>query len=274
MTKFVQKEIVRKAEEERVKKEAEEAEQREATEKAAREKKERKRLERLRQEELCAAEIDKRVELQVAIKAGEFFDKMEANYGRRTLPEKKVKGKKRTDCISDQKSSLDNGSSDSETEEIRVKTRKLVISEKRKRGAEQPVEGSPSMMTPAKRTPKTTRDKVAGRSIRAARSKSKLKTKLSPYLTRKRSPATPSTTVKLRFKNQAMEELQGLDALELQAICKNEGIAYNGKVDAIFDIASHRTRKAFDKEEELIEPAEVTEQGEEDLTTAEEGVEA
>ncbi|GBG61512.1 hypothetical protein CBR_g21854 [Chara braunii] len=274
VTEFVQNEMARKAEAERAKKEAEVVAQREAAEKAAREKKERKRLEKLRQEELRVAEIDKRVELQVAIRAGEFFDKMEVNYGKGVALGKQARGKKQIVYLSDHGSSSGNGSNAIETEEIRKKTKKLAISEKRKRGAELPVEGSPPMMTPAKRTPKVMKDKTTGGSARVTRSKAKVKTKLSPYLARIKSPAPPSTFVKLRFKNQAMQELRGLDAQELQGICKNEGIVYNGKVDAIFDIASHRTRKAFDKEEDPIESGENSEQGEEDPTTAEEVADA
>ncbi|GBG71944.1 hypothetical protein CBR_g10881 [Chara braunii] len=77
-------------------------------------------------------------------------------------------------------------------------------------------------------------------------SKAKVRTKLSPYVEKlKKTPGQPSTVEKLRFRNQQMKDLRALGALELQGICKDEGVAYNDTVDAIFDIASYRTRVHF-----------------------------
>ncbi|GBG85507.1 hypothetical protein CBR_g40146 [Chara braunii] len=219
---FVQTEMARKAEEERLTKEAEEEEQCKADEKLQREKKEHKRLEKRRKEEEHVADIEKKVKLQVAI------------------------------YISDQGSSSERDKSEEATKEIRAKTGRLVISEKRKRGPESDFEGSPPMLTPAKRTPKTSKPRRTGGTVRVTRSRAQVKTKLSPYVEKaKKSSRQSGTVAKLRFRNQAIEELRGLDAHDLQAICKEEGIAYNGKIDAIFDIASHRTRKAFGEVEPI-----------------------
>ncbi|GBG61393.1 hypothetical protein CBR_g20424 [Chara braunii] len=104
------------------------------------------------------------------------------------------------------------------------------------------------MTTPAKRTPRRTesKKKLAITPGRVTRSKAKLKTKLSPYVEKfEKILEQPSSVQKLRYRNQEMEDLRSLDALELQGICKDEHVAYNDKIDAIFDIASHRTRVDF-----------------------------
>ncbi|GBG82950.1 hypothetical protein CBR_g36476 [Chara braunii] len=201
-------------------------------------------MEKLRKEEERVVEIDKKVELQVAIKTGEFFDRMEANLGSVFTLVRKAKGKKHAVYISDQGLSSEGGNNEGATKEIWRKTRRRAISEKRKRGPELVFEDSPPMLTPAKRTPRTNRQKGTGGTLHVTRSKAKVKTKLSPYVEKcKKSPRQPGMVAKVRFRNQAMEELQ--------AIWKDEGVAYNGKVDAIFDIASRRTWKAFGEVEPI-----------------------
>ncbi|GBG80446.1 hypothetical protein CBR_g30910 [Chara braunii] len=269
VSEFVQTEMAKKAEEERVAKEAEAEAQRKAAEKTEREKKERKRLGKLCKDEERAVEIDKQVEIQVAIKTSEFFDRMEANLIPGMSLARKAKGKKQVVYVSEHETKSEEEGRESTTKDIRTKTGRLTINEKRKRGPEPKFDDSPPMLTPVKRTPRSTKTKAPGASVRVTRSKTKVKTKLSPYVDKcKRSPGQPGTVAKLRFRNQAMEELRGLDAQELQAICKAENIAYNGKVDAIFDIASHRTRKAFG-EVEPVDLAEMFGQEDEDSTTVE-----
>ncbi|GBG87788.1 hypothetical protein CBR_g45944 [Chara braunii] len=252
MSEFVQAEKAKKAEEERLRRGAEEEEQRREAKKLDREKKARKKIEKQRKNEERVAEIDKKVQLQVAIKTGEFFDRMEANLGPVLALGQIAKGKKQVVYVSDEGLSSGHGSGGSATKEIQTKTRRLVISEKRKRGAELVLENSPPMLTPAKRTLRVKKKKTSGGVLRVTRSKAKMKTKVSPYTAKGKSPGQQGTVAKLRFLNQVMEELHNMDAQQLQAACKSEGIAYNGKVDAIFDIASHRTRKAFGEVEPVV----------------------
>ncbi|GBG91153.1 hypothetical protein CBR_g52034 [Chara braunii] len=236
VSEFVQSERAKKEAEEQARREAEAEEQRKVAEKKAKEKKERRRLEKLQREQERDAELEKKMEMQLAMKTGDFFGPV-LNVVR------KAKAKKQVVTISDHDSESEHGSHGSDTEGIRTQTRRLTINEKRKRGPEPAFEDSPPMLTPAKRTPRGAKEKGAAAAGRVARSKAKLKTKLSPYLARmKKTPGQPGTVAKLRYRNQAMEELRNLDAQELQAICKEEGIAYNGKVDAIFDIARRLQR--------------------------------
>ncbi|GBG80200.1 hypothetical protein CBR_g30566 [Chara braunii] len=262
---FVLSEKAKKAEEERLKQEAEAEEERKVVEKKVREEKERKRLAKLQKQWERDAEMDKKLEIQFALKTGDFFDRMEANLGP-VLELVRTKAKKRVEDASIP--SPEPEDSDSTIEEIRTHTGRLTISEKRKRGPEPVLEDSPPMVTPAKRTPGRNKAMTGATPGRMTWSKAKVKTRLSPLVAKhKRSPEKPRTVAKLRFRNQAMEELHCLDAQELQSICKTEGIAYNGKIDAIFDIASHRTRVAF-REVEPVDISENAEPVEEESTTA------
>ncbi|GBG90016.1 hypothetical protein CBR_g50109 [Chara braunii] len=60
------------------------------------------------------------------------------------------------------------------------------------------------------------------------------------------TPDVKGSLTRYKFRNLMMQELKMLDAGELQRICKEEGVPYDGKVDAIFDIADHRTYLNFD----------------------------
>ncbi|GBG81970.1 hypothetical protein CBR_g34151 [Chara braunii] len=253
VSEFVLAETTKKAEDERLRIEAEEEPERLKAEQKAREKKEQKRIEKQTREAQRAAEIDKKVELQLAIKTGDFLNRMEASLGAVLEFAQKVKPVKQKVHIP---SDSGDESYESGTEDIRAKTKKLTIHEKRKRGPEVVFEDSPPMVTSAKRTPRRSEQKKKDTNtpVRITRSIAKLKTKLSPLIDKfKKIPGQPSTVEKLRYRNQQMKDLRSLDALELQGICKDERVAYVGKIDAIFDIASHRTRLHFG-EIEAIEP--------------------
>ncbi|GBG61424.1 hypothetical protein CBR_g20455 [Chara braunii] len=190
---------------------------------------------------------------------------MEANLGPLLEFARKASGKKKVVLLSDDKTAQ--ASSGSETEKLRKKGGRLTISEKRKRGPKPVFEDNPPMITPSKRTPRT-KAKEGVTVGRVTWSRNKIKTKLSPFIEKLRSPGKADALAKLRFRNQAMEEIRGLDAQELQLICKNEGVCYNGKVKAIFNIASHRTRVAFG-EIEGVEQSESGDFEDEESTTSE-----
>ncbi|GBG79926.1 hypothetical protein CBR_g30191 [Chara braunii] len=54
------------------------------------------------------------------------------------------------------------------------------------------------------------------------------------------TPTSEGSLARLCYRNFVMMELKSLDATELQKICREEGIAYDKKIDAIFDIVDHR----------------------------------
>ncbi|GBG67560.1 hypothetical protein CBR_g689 [Chara braunii] len=145
--------------------------------------------------------------------------------------------------------------SSSETEELSERTRNLCITKKRKGGEEPVFEDSPPMELPPKCTPRRMGKPVNLTTI-LTRSKAKAKTKTptprkTPTLIHKKKiPASIGIVGRLKFEKQVMHELKNLDALVLQNVCRDEGIQYNGKFEAIFDIVTHRTKVAYGTEEE------------------------
>ncbi|GBG59876.1 hypothetical protein CBR_g66683 [Chara braunii] len=176
---------------------------------------------------------------------------------------------------SDSLSEHNGGDSDtSVTQEITEKAGKLCIAEKRKRGSERVFEDNSPMELPPKRTPKRGATKLVILCPRLTRSKAKeagkkngSEKKLSPVktplshrvknITPADKSATKGTLARMRFKNKVRLDLKDMDATELQRMCKEEGVLYDKKVDAIFDIVKRRATLAFGDEgataEEIIQ---------------------
>ncbi|GBG61061.1 hypothetical protein CBR_g18653 [Chara braunii] len=183
-----------------------------------------------------------------------------------------TKGKKKVhyeveEVVSD---SSGDGSETSVTQELSEKTGKLFISEKRKREADVVFEDSPPMEACPKRTPKRGSMKPVDLSMRMTRSKTAKKTGRTPIPAKKKTPvktplskivksarrktpqsrSTPDASgalARLQYRDAVMKELKDLEAPELQKIRPDEGLHYDKKIEAIFDIAEHRTQIAFDK---------------------------
>ncbi|GBG62612.1 hypothetical protein CBR_g31248 [Chara braunii] len=133
VSEFVMAEKVKKAEAERLRIEAKEEAERLEAEQKAREKKEQKRIEKRIRDAQRTTEIDKKMELQLAIKTSDFFNRMEASLGPVLDFVRKVKPVKQQMHIP---SNSGDESYESATEDIRARTKKLTIHEKRKRGPE------------------------------------------------------------------------------------------------------------------------------------------
>ncbi|GBG66854.1 hypothetical protein CBR_g70731 [Chara braunii] len=156
--------------------------------------------------------------------------------------------------------------------------KELCISEKQKREADVVLEGSPPMEMPAKRTPRKVarpmlpterltrskaRKKVGCIMVRAKR-KSQVKTPLDKVVKsgKKASPDSPPSgritpvskvVLRLRYRDAVMRELKDSNEDEFQRICREEGLHYEGKIDAIFDIAEYRSRRQFPEGNQAIE---------------------
>ncbi|GBG82244.1 hypothetical protein CBR_g34527 [Chara braunii] len=59
------------------------------------------------------------------------------------------------------------------------------------------------------------------------------------------TPVTRGTLERLRYRNKVIDDLKSLDMVELQKLCKGEGISYNGKIKSILDIADKRAMVKF-----------------------------
>ncbi|GBG72011.1 hypothetical protein CBR_g10947 [Chara braunii] len=191
------------------------------------------------------------------------------------------KGKKTVTYASSLVSDHESETSDTSVrQELSDRTSKLQISEKRKRGPEIVLEDSPPMEKPPKRTPKQGALRPVKLTVRMTRAKARrlsstMSLKMTPgrpttvrspvkmSLSGRKTPRTPRTVratspqmplcapvtrgalERLRYRNKMIDELKSLDAVELQKLCKKEGIPYDGKIESILDIADMKTMKKF-----------------------------
>ncbi|GBG84416.1 hypothetical protein CBR_g38700 [Chara braunii] len=259
----------RKQEKEEEKRREEEMRIREEEERVIQEKKARKKKERRRKEAESRTELKKDLSMQMVMQLSELEDKFghrmkQAITGTGKLPNEKGKEVKRGPACSGSGSE----SEASITQDLSARTTDLVISEKRKRGPDRVIGNSPPMESPAKRTPKSRRKQATfTRRLTRARAKmvkspgsAKRKTPVrTPLLARKKkvtpldtgigTPDLKGSLARYKYRNIMMQELKLLDASELQRICREEGVPYDGKVDEIFDITDHRTYLKLEIEE-------------------------
>ncbi|GBG66781.1 hypothetical protein CBR_g68767 [Chara braunii] len=264
---------MRKEEERRL---AEEEETRRKEEEEWREEKKRKKAEKAKQEAMLRAEMKREVALHTTLLISEIKDdwinKMKSSLMPALLAGKvDVKGEKKlkpAQVAGSSSDDSDDGSETSVTQEISDKARQVCISKKRKRVDDVVIEGSPPMELPAKRTPRKTIARLVLISDRMTRSKAKkkgggitirtkrkflVKTPLAKVLkSAKKSPPpsgriTPASKalLRLRFRDAIMRKLKDCNADELQRICREEGLHYEGKIDTILDIAEYRSRCLF-----------------------------
>ncbi|GBG84691.1 hypothetical protein CBR_g39066 [Chara braunii] len=258
-------------EEERLQKEEEEAHQ--SQEVARHEEKKRKKEAKAKQGATLRAELKKEVTMHAAKLMIEVKDDWIQQWKTSVLPELAsggvdTKGKKQVKYEPTASSKTDystDGSETSVTQGLSEKTDQLYITEKRKRTEDVSIGDSPPMEAPPKRTPVQGRVKVDDTCHQVTRARTKstktpiqakrrssIKTPLSKLLkyrktsspSGKLTPASRSLT-RLRYRDSVMREFKDCNTDELQRFCKDEGIPYVGKIDAIFDLAEHRAQKEF-----------------------------
>ncbi|GBG76362.1 hypothetical protein CBR_g22109 [Chara braunii] len=263
--KLEKEEALRQEEEERVRREK----QRVRTEKKMLKAKQKKAL-----EAEARVAMQKDMSIQLAIQVGDLENRLVERMYQVVAPaltpsQERGKKKVRYASNSDEASPARCEDSDtSVTKELNEKTERLSISEKSKRGAESVFkEPSPPMELPAKRTQKRgimkpvkltglltrSKSKKAGGGWTPKSNNKKIATPISKRhtsLTRAAmtvlTPAAKGALARLRYRNDVLKELKSLDATELQSICREEGLHYDKKIDAIFDIADYRTEQAFE----------------------------
>ncbi|GBG59029.1 hypothetical protein CBR_g24376 [Chara braunii] len=259
---YVENEQMKKAEKERRKAERLEAQERAEAEQLAQEMKRKKKVEKKLKKAKFVEEMNKNVDVQVAVRFGELREDVREDVRaeiRQVISELSCtaasQGKQKV-CEETCNSGTGSSSGGSGTEELSARTRNLYISEKRKRGPEPVFENSPPMELPPKRTPKKSVVKPAKLTARMTRARAKCITpkKATPRSgTKKKTPAAIGPVGRLKYERQMLQELKNLDALVLQNMCKDEGVPYNGKFEAIFNIAAHCTRMAYGTEEDEAE---------------------
>ncbi|GBG82945.1 hypothetical protein CBR_g36472 [Chara braunii] len=260
---YVEAEQQKKVVKERRKAERKEAEERAEAERAAVVLNKQRKEEQARKEADAKEELHKSLAIRMVVRVGELREEVREDVRQKIreainelcmiVTHWKHKKKDPVEFTAGSRASS------SKTEELNLQTRRLCVSEKRKRGPEVPIEGSPPMELPSKRTPVRAVQGAGGtrRLTRARTCKQKVATpKKTPPSIRKKTPATIGVVGRLRFEKRVLNDLKNLDAVVLQNICKDESIPYNRKFGVIFDIATYRTHVAYgtDNDEELIAP--------------------
>ncbi|GBG90820.1 hypothetical protein CBR_g51325 [Chara braunii] len=277
---YVENEHQKKASKERKKAEKKEAEEREKVERAAAELTKKKEEGKARKEADRIEEMNKNLDIKVAVRVGELWEDVREDLrqeireaiGKLFVAVTRGKQKKIQPAVS----ASDNSGSSSETEEPSTRTRNLCITEKRKRGEEPVFEDSPPTELPPKRTPRKTGKPVnLTFKLTRSRAKEKMKTvtptpkKTPASIHKKKIPTSIGMVARLKLEKQFMHELKNLDALVLQNVCSDEGIPYNGKFEAVFDIAAHHIKLAYDTDDE--DEAETSQEAETKETTEGDG---
>ncbi|GBG71674.1 hypothetical protein CBR_g9088 [Chara braunii] len=250
----------------------EEEEARRAQEELRRAEKKRKKEKKEKQDADLRAEMKKDVTMHAAILMSEIKDDWINQWKTKVLPTLAgglgdVKGKEKVVCNSESDHYSEGSGEDSDTsvtQDLSVKANRLCITEKHKRENNVVLENSPPMELPPKRTPQQVGGRMQKTNLRLTRARakkirtpisSKRKTPVRTPLVKVMKPAgkksppsgrmTPASRIlaRLRYRDSIMHELKDCNADELQRFCKEEGIPYVGKVDAIFDLAEHRAQQ-------------------------------
>ncbi|GBG63668.1 hypothetical protein CBR_g38980 [Chara braunii] len=217
---------------------------------------------KLRKEEEDRQLLLKELLMELSLRMGKLDESLQHRYEREV--KERAKGKHKAVVSSSDDDDPD--SYESEVESLSRKTEKLVISEKRKRGAEKQVGDSPPMVTPAKRTAK--RRLQLGCRHQLMKKTPPCKT---PGTGRRKIPAASGTIGKLKFVTDNLRELGDMTVEELKKICQSEDVEYEGKkMQAILAIAEKRTHIAYGDEEAKVQGEETGENqvdhgGEEDV---------
>ncbi|GBG77431.1 hypothetical protein CBR_g23880 [Chara braunii] len=246
---YVELEQQKKLMKERRKAEKKAVEERAAAEQEEAEQKRKKKEDKARKEAERKEEIRKCLEIKMALRVGELRDEVRDDVRhemREAIGELCTVVARGKQQVPQMEAVAESRVNSSETEELNLHTRNLSLAEKRMRGPETVLEGSPPMELPLKRTPRRT-----GRLTRARCKTMKTPTpKKTPPSIRKKKPTVMGLVGRLRFEKKVMNDLKSLDDLVLQNICKDERIPYNGKFESVFDIAAHRTQVAYGAEDD------------------------
>ncbi|GBG75278.1 hypothetical protein CBR_g19911 [Chara braunii] len=284
MREYIEADRAAKEAKARLKEERKEAERREQELREAKARKAKKKANKAKLEEQRIAAMKKDMDIQVKLTVKEAMKDVLLGT---EIPDALVaakllesKGKQKVTYASDDEYLSDFERVSGEAEEIPGRTGKLTIQEKRKRGPDPVFEDSPLMELQAKRTPKRTPRRGTRGTVhltpRMTRSKTKSKVRLSPNTKEKikaaakrKIPASCGIVGRYKFRDEVIHQLKILDAITLQNICNEEGVSYNGKIDAIFDLVDHWTHIAYCTEEKEAEHEEVKPE-EEEVTSADE----
>ncbi|GBG87461.1 hypothetical protein CBR_g45519 [Chara braunii] len=225
-----------------------EAEEQQAKERRAKKKEEKKRKE-IEAREALRKELHIEMKQQMGAMCEGVHDRL-----LHTMRYEDTKGKAK---LSEYASEDSYYSDDSEIEALSEHTTRLNINDKRKREPDLGVGDSPPVVTPVKRTTKRgvldpKKLLLNYRHPPLKKPSPKKKTLGTGSATRRRKiPASPGVLGKLRYVQENLRQLGGLNMEELRAICRSEEVAFEGKkMDILLAITEKRAYVAYDTDEE------------------------
>ncbi|GBG89793.1 hypothetical protein CBR_g49644 [Chara braunii] len=248
---FVEMERARRAEREQLRRERDEGRLAEEAARAAEVERAVRKAEKLRKREEEQLAMAKAVEVQLSVRLGDIREEIKTEVRKAlssSLAKQQVteaviaKGKEKVVAIEDLPST--SGTS-SEVEVITEGTGNLSLQEKGKRGEDVPV------TTPAKRTSKRSGIRPVRLSERLQRTRTKISVRrparcgATKALTAMKPPARDTMMERMLFLDSTRRELSKMDYDTLHAICREEGVNYATKVQAIFDVADRRVQVRF-----------------------------
>ncbi|GBG76396.1 hypothetical protein CBR_g22143 [Chara braunii] len=247
LPEFVDLEMARRNEKEKKRREKEEARLREEEERKAEAAKAAKKMEKLRKREEDQLELTKVVEMQLALCIGNICENLQ-NEIRRVVGDVE---KRKAKVVEQLPSTSGSGAGDNDVDVITEGTERLEICEKRKRGEETPVGNSPPVTTPAKRANKRTTVWPLQFSDRLQRTRTRISKKggraLNKAQTAVKPPARDMAMERMIFLDRTRRELALCNCDQLRVLCREAGVGFAAKVQAIFDIADARARVKYDE---------------------------
>ncbi|GBG66467.1 hypothetical protein CBR_g61510 [Chara braunii] len=185
-----------------------------------------------------------------------------------------VRGKGKQQMASPSGSHSGSESEGSEVEEISKLTRKMAITEKRKRSAEKAIGNNPPMEQAAKQIPRTPGVRPVRLAVKLQTSNKKTKKTPNKYTPRRGAPKTKIAAMmgaarRAKFVRENVCQLAELPTDDLKEICRKEGVDYGNKTIATINIAEKRGKDAYDATTTRMTVEIVTQEDEEDTTISE-----
>ncbi|GBG92450.1 hypothetical protein CBR_g55487 [Chara braunii] len=223
------------------------------SEEAARQEKQRRKIAKLREAEEAKQQLRKELRMEVAMAVGGLEEEVCGRVLQTVVQTAMLqKGKQKVDLDHGTTGKSASDTEDSEVERINMQTRRMAISEKRKRSTEKAIGDSPPMEQHPKHTPKTPNLRPVQLSSRLQKATGK-KTEKTPkkFTPRQGTPKTKIAAMigvagRVKFVRENVCQLSELQADELKEICKKEEVDYVNKTIAAMNIAEKWAAEAYD----------------------------
>ncbi|GBG72473.1 hypothetical protein CBR_g12048 [Chara braunii] len=207
-------------------------------------------------------QMKKEMRMELSVHMGGLREQLLGLRDREGLPHsddaRAAKGKQKVEVSSDEESY---GSYESDVDALSNRTEQLIISEKRKRGEDLPIGDTPPLQTLARKTAKR-RLHLSVRHPPMKRSPVG-RTPRRCATTKKKIPAPPGSSGKLKFVTDNLLALGKLNIEELKRLCAQEGVQLGTecrKMPILLALADKRSQVAYGDEGRQVEHVEQVEE--------------